>query len=137
MKRLVQFCLVLLAAPAVGATGLLVTFTLNTAPPPPTPVAISSISIGSTAGTVSPHTNQYTLSALFNFPGNETPGSKDVAITFPGSFVGCKAAGFTVTAATDVAADFFATPTNGTPPPRRSTSICRPVPKMQSSYCLD
>lgn len=99
---------------AQGANGLLVTFTLNATPPPPaTNIAVSSVTIGTIAGTVSPRTNQYVVSALFNIPSGEALGSKDVTITFPGEFVGYKAAGFTVTAATNVAADFAANPTNG------------------------
>ncbi len=105
------------AAAAQGSTSLWVQFTLNATPPPPaTNIAISSVQLGNLVGTPSPRTNQYLVSARFNIPGNEPPGTKDVTILFPGSFVGYKAAGFTVTAATNVVANFSATPTNGTPP---------------------
>ena len=105
------------AAAPQGSSGLWVQFTFNTTPPPPaTSIAVSSVKLGNLVGTASPRTNQYLLSAHFNIPGNEPTGTKDVVIQFPGSFVGYKAAGFTVTAATNLTAAFSASPTNGSPP---------------------
>jgi PKD repeat protein len=100
-----------------GTTGLWVTFTLNsTPPPPPTTAPITSVLIGSTGGTPSPHTNQYVIAAQFDVPGSETVGAKDVLINFAGNVVGFKAGGFSVPAATTLPANFTATPTNGIAP---------------------
>ena len=101
---------------AQGTTSLTVTFTLSaTPPPPPINVPISSITLGSLSGTVSPHTNQYVVAAQFNIPASQPTGSDDVTITFGGSFVGFKAAGFAVTSA-PLAANFTAFPTSGVAP---------------------
>lgn len=101
-----------------GSSDLLVTFTLSaTPPPPPITVVPKSVSIGSIAGTSAARTGTYTITAMFNIPGNEPVGAKDVMITFPGgNFVGTKTAGFAVTAATTLSAGFSASPTRGVPP---------------------
>ncbi len=101
-----------------GTNGLLMTFTLGaTPPPPPTTVAISSVSIGSVTGTASPHTNQYVISGLFNLPGNISTGAQNVLITYGGgSVVSYKAAGFTITPAMSIVANFSTSPTNGISP---------------------
>jgi PKD repeat protein len=97
-----------------GSTGLWVTFTLNsTPPPPPTSAPISSVYIGGISGTPAPHTNQYVIAAQFTIPGTEPAGAKDVLLSFAGNVVGYRASGFTVTAPTTLTADFVATPTNG------------------------
>ena len=101
-----------------GTNGLLVTFTLGSIPPPPpTTVAISGVSLGSVAGTASPHTNQYVISGLFNLPGNVSTGAQNVLITYGGgAVVSYKTAGFTITPATSIVANFTASPTNGISP---------------------
>ena len=101
-----------------GATSLLVTFALGaTPPPPPTNVTISSLSIGSVSGTASPHTNQFVISGLFNLPGNASTGAQNVLITYGGgAVVSYRAAGFTITPATSILANFTASPTNGISP---------------------
>ena len=98
-----------------GTNGLLVTFVLGaTPPPPPTTVAISGVSLGSVTGTASPHTNQYVISAVFNLPGNVSTGAQNVLITYGGgAVVSYKLAGFTITPATSLVANFTASPTNG------------------------
>ena len=102
---------------AQGSNGVWVAFTLSATPPPPaTNVPISSVTLGSIAGNLAPHTNQYAITAQFNIPSGEAVGTKDIAILFAGSFVGYKAAGFTVTAAIALTAQFTAAPTNGTAP---------------------
>ncbi len=101
----------------LGTNGMLVAFTLSSSapPPPPTGVAISSVSIGSLTGTPSPHTNQYSISALFNIPGNVLTGAQNVLITYGGgAVVSYKAGGFTILPA--MAAGFSASPTNGISP---------------------
>ena len=104
------------ATAAQGTHGLLVTFTLNTSPPPPAlTVGVKSATIGTIAGTVQTRTDQYVVTALFDISGSETPGTKDITVTFQGSYVATKSAGFTVTAA-PVAAGFTASPTSGTLP---------------------
>ena len=101
-----------------GTNGLLVTFTLSSAPPPPpTSVAISGVSIGSVTGTASPHTNQYIICGQFNLPGNVATGAQNILITYGGgSVVSYKAAGFTITPAAGIGANFTASPTNGISP---------------------
>ena len=101
-----------------GTNGLMVTFNLSSSPPPPpaTNVAISSVTIGSILGTVSPHTNQYVISALFNLPGNVV-GATNVQISYAGgNIVSFKANGFTITPATSIAANFTLSPTSGISP---------------------
>ena len=100
-----------------GANKLLVTFTLSaTLPPPGTGVPINSVMIGTNAGSVAPHTNQYVIVAQFNIPNNESVGAKDATIAFPPGVYYFKAGGFTVTQATTLTASFTATPASGTVP---------------------
>jgi PKD repeat protein len=100
----------------LGTNGMLVTFTLSSSPPAPpaTTVPINSVSIGANAGTASPHTNQYVISALFNLPGNVSTGAQNVLITYAGSVVSYKADGFTILPA--MVASFTASPASGVSP---------------------
>jgi PKD repeat protein len=101
-----------------GASGVLVKFALgSTPPPPPTNVAIRSVSLGTLAGSVvGPRTNQYLVYASFNIPGGEATGTKSAMILYTGGAVtSYLASAFTVTAA-PLAAQFSASPTNGSAP---------------------
>jgi hypothetical protein len=85
-----------------GASGLLVTFTLDTdfPPPPPPGDGPQSVMIGGLSGTSITHTAPSAVTAVFNIPSGETAGPKDVAITFSvpgGSLVFSKQGGFTIT----------------------------------------
>ena len=97
-----------------GTNGVLVKFTLNSAPPqpPPTNVAIRSVTLGSIAGTVvGPRTNQYLVYASFAIPGGEAVGVKAATILYSGAAVtSYLASAFTVTAA-PLSAQFSASPT--------------------------
>lgn len=102
---------------AQGASGLVITFTLNATPPaPPTNVGVTSVTLGAITGSGFSRPTTNTVTGTFNIPGGETPGAKDVTIAYQGgNFFGFKAAGFTVTAA-PLAANFSASPTNGVMP---------------------
>jgi len=84
-----------------GATNLLVTFTLETdfPPPPPPGDGPQSVVIGNLSGTSITHTTVASVTAVFNIPAGETPGARDVAITFAvpgGTLVFSRTGGFTV-----------------------------------------
>ncbi|MFO1521969.1 MAG: DUF1566 domain-containing protein [Kiritimatiellia bacterium] len=99
-----------------GTTSLVVTFTLAATPPAPgATVGVKSVTLGTVAGTNLSRPTTTTVTGTFNIPGGETPGPKDVTVTYQGSYLGYKAAGFTVTPA-PLAAGFTASPTNGVPP---------------------
>lgn len=87
---------------SAGTNNLLVTFTLDTdfPPPPPAGDGPQSVTIGSISGSSITHTNQSTVTAIFNIPANEPQGAKDVAISFsiPGGTLICSiTGGFRVT----------------------------------------
>lgn len=101
-----------------GTNGLLVTFTLaNTPRPPPTNVAVTSVTMGDLSGSDLAHPVSNIVTAVFAIPPNESTGAKDVFITFQGTngFVAAKPGGFTVTAG-PLAAGFNALPTAGAAP---------------------
>lgn len=111
------------ASATQGTNGLVVVFTLSTTPPwpPPSNIQVSSVTLGTNAATAyaRPNTNGVTnvVYATFNLPGQEAVGAKDVLIRYTGpNVVSFKANGFSVVAATSLAAGFAATPTNGVPP---------------------
>ena len=73
------------ATSAPGVTNLLVVFTLAATPPPPgTNIAPTLATLGTNVGTSLTHTNQYIVTARFNLPASEPPGSKDALVRFPG-----------------------------------------------------
>lgn len=100
-----------------GAPAVVVTFTLSPTPPAPgIAVPIQSAKLGGIIGTNLSRPTTTTVTATFNIPGGETPGTRDVTLTFAGGYLGVKTAGFTITAAPGLAAGFGASPTNGVPP---------------------
>jgi len=103
-----------------GTNDLLVTFTLSAGPPrpPPPDVAATNVTMGDLVGASMTHPYSNTVTAVFNVPGNETPGAKEVLIRFQGTndLVAFKSGGFTATVATAISAGFTAAPTSGIPP---------------------
>ncbi|MCB2155050.1 DUF1566 domain-containing protein [bacterium] len=86
-----------------GTSALTVTYTLTeTPPPPPIDAPLVGAAIGTISGTNVTRVDTYNVSALFNIPAGETPGTKDATVTFggpSGNVVFSKANGFTVTGA--------------------------------------
>jgi PKD repeat protein len=101
-----------------GTNNLLVTFTLSPTPPPPTNLAVqaTSVTIGTISGSSITRPSQFVVTARFNIPGAEEPGTKNVLITYQGTFTAAKTNGFTVTPASSLTADFAATPRSGAAP---------------------
>ncbi len=92
---------------AQGASGVVVTFTLDTDVPPAPPAGVmpDSVRLGTIAGGSVTHSSQYTVTAAFNIPADEPVGAKDATVTFTtpnGQLVFSKSAGFTVATGTDV-----------------------------------
>lgn len=105
------------ASAAQGTQSLQVTFTLSAAPPAPaSTVGVRSVTLGTIPGTAISRPTTNTVTATFDIPGGETPGAKDVTITYQGSYLGYKAGGFTVTAAPVLTADFSVSPASGVMP---------------------
>jgi hypothetical protein len=110
------------ASAAQGATGLTVTFNLNSSAIPPVPpagVAPSSVTIGSMVGSAVTHASQYVVTAQFNISGTETVGAKSATVVFStpnGTLTLASAPGFQVTPGSGVAAGFTAAPTAGPVP---------------------
>lgn len=72
---------------AQAATNLTVTFTLSSSSTPSLPPAdtpVQSVTIGSITGSSAVHIYQTTVTAVFSIPTDESTGSKDITITFPG-----------------------------------------------------
>jgi hypothetical protein len=65
-------------------TGQTITFTLDTDDPPAPPAGVipESVTIGTIEGASATHPDQYTITAVFDFPADEAPGTKDVSISF-------------------------------------------------------
>ena len=88
-----------------GTSGLLVSFTLgSTPPPPPTDAPLKQANLGAIAGTSLTRAGQYEVTAIFSIPASESVGSKDVSVTFPGpngDVLFSISGGFTVTAQPD------------------------------------
>jgi PKD repeat protein len=105
------------SAPA-GTNNLFVSFTMSPTPPaPPTNVPLSSATIGGIVGTNLARPSQTVVTGRFSIPGGETPGPKDVRITFAGgNFIAMLSGGFTVTDSGVLYAGFIAAPTFGPAP---------------------
>lgn len=106
---------------AQGASGLTVTFTLDTDQPPAPPAGVtpSSVTIGSVTGTALAHASQYVVTAQFNIPAVEPVGLKDATVAFStpnGTVTFTKAQCFEVTAGSGVGAGFGGAPLSGTVP---------------------
>ena len=113
---------------AQGTTGLLMTFTLDTDPPPAPPAGAmpDSVVIGSMSGTSVTHSSQYIVTAVFNIPAGEPTGPKDAAIAFTtpqGSLVFSMDGGFTVTAGADMPPSIIQHPQSQTVPPGGSVTF--------------
>jgi hypothetical protein len=69
---------------APGSTGTTVTFNLDTddPPPPPAGVAPDSVVIGTLNGASINHPDQYTITAVFDVPSDESGGARNATITF-------------------------------------------------------
>jgi predicted outer membrane repeat protein len=80
-----------------GTNNMFVTFTLNKLPPPP-PISFvpTSVLIGTNFGTSIARPSSNVVTAVFNIPSTETPGSKDVQITVTANYLGVKSNGFVV-----------------------------------------
>ncbi len=90
------------AAAAQGTSGLTVTFALDTDAPPAPPAGIlpNSVKLGTLVGTAITHDEQYTVTAAFTIPTNESLGARDTELVFNtpgGTLTFFKAGGFTVT----------------------------------------
>ncbi|MFC1765502.1 DUF1566 domain-containing protein [Planctomycetota bacterium] len=92
-----------------GAMAQTLTFTLATGNPPAPKAGVipQSVSIGSIQGSALAHPSQYTVTAVFDIPANEVPGSKEAVISFRtptgNTLTFSMADGFTVLEAGDVA----------------------------------
>ncbi len=103
-----------------GASNVTVTITLATPGSPaisPASVPVSSITIGGVAGSTPTHVSQYVVTANFDFPAGETPGMKDVSVTFPGPPTYTETGAFEIIGGGGPpTADFTASPTSGIAP---------------------
>ncbi len=92
-----------------GDSSVSVTFTLDTGNPPAPPAGVipDSVTIDSIAGYSVAHPDQYTITALFDFPADQAQGTKDVVISFTtpqgDTLQFTSPGGFTVGQATDPA----------------------------------
>ncbi len=89
------------ASASQGTADLLVTFTLDTdfPPPPPPGDGPQSVTIGTIQGASITHATSSTVTARFDIPADESPGPKDVSISFQipgGTLVFTSPGGFTV-----------------------------------------
>lgn len=98
----------------LGMTDQVITFTLDSAPPPPpSQVAPDSVAIGSISAKSFTHTDQYTVQAVFDFPATQTPGTYTAVVSFTtpvGTLDYTAADGFTLVQAVDVAPTITAQP---------------------------
>ena len=88
---------------AQGASGLTVSFTLDTDAPPAPPAGNmpTNVTLGSLSGTSFGHAISNIVTAVFSVPLGEVVGAKDATVSFPGpvgSITFSKSACFTVTA---------------------------------------
>lgn len=110
------------ASAAQGTAKVLVTFTLaaGATPVPPAGAPVTSVTLGTIAGSSVTHASQYLVTAQFTIPALETVGWKDAAVVFSppegGTLTCSKTAAFQVTAGSRVAASFTGTPTSGKAP---------------------
>ena len=93
---------------AQGVTDFEVTFTLETAVPPPPPAGVpaESVTIGGISATSFDHPSQYTVTAVFDIPDSEPTGVKDVSVVFEtpmDTLAYSMSGGFTVTEGVDAA----------------------------------
>ncbi len=107
---------------AQGTANLLVTFTLDTDSPPAPPAGapVTSVTLGTIAGSSITHASQYIVTAQFSIPAAEPVGWKDAAIVFSppegGTLTFSKSSAFQVTGGSGLVADFAGSPTSGAPP---------------------
>jgi len=111
-----------------GTTGLTVTFTLDSDTPsaPPAGILPQSVTIGSLSGSSITHASQHTVTALFDISAAESPGSKDVTVSFETPFeslVFSMAGGFTVTEAADTPPSITSQPQSQTVSPGSSVTF--------------
>jgi PKD repeat protein len=109
------------ATAAQGASGLTVTFTLDTDSPPAPPAdnIPTLVLLGTNIATSVTHTSQYIVTALFNIPPFEPLGYKNASVAFTtpnGTLTYGISSAFQVTAGSGLEAGFVASPTNGTVP---------------------
>ena len=89
-----------------GATGVVISFTLDSDVPPPPPAGVlpASATIGAISGTSITHASQYVVTATFSIPAGEAAGARSATITFTtpnGSLTFSSTGGFTVAAGVD------------------------------------
>jgi hypothetical protein len=102
-----------------GASGLTVTFTLDSDAPPAPPAGISpsSVTLGGLAGSAVTHTAQTVVTAVFTIPAGEAVGAKDASIVFPlpssGTLTFSKTGAFTVLSSSNAPPQISVQPVSG------------------------